>query len=80
MPALEEAAGESARVIAFDRPPFGLSERPLNWQGSEEDNPYTSSVRRESASSCFLCQLLNMIAGWRVKLADALEVFKSCCC
>ncbi len=51
MPALEEAAGESARVIAFDRPPFGLSERPLNWQGSEEDNPYTSSVRRDSAPS-----------------------------
>jgi len=31
------------RVIAFDRPPFGLSGRPLAWE-SEDDNPYTSQA------------------------------------
>lgn len=33
----------SCRVVAFDRPPFGLSERPLEWP-SEEQNPYTQSA------------------------------------
>ncbi|EFJ44496.1 hypothetical protein VOLCADRAFT_95177 [Volvox carteri f. nagariensis] len=28
------------RVVAYDRPPYGLSQRPLTWQ-REEDNPYT---------------------------------------
>jgi hypothetical protein len=28
------------RVVAYDRPPYGLSQRPLSWQ-REEDNPYT---------------------------------------
>ena len=28
------------RVIAFDRPPFGLTERPLQWDSSAWD-PYT---------------------------------------
>lgn len=28
------------RVIAFDRPPFGLSERPLQWDEDTID-PYT---------------------------------------
>lgn len=27
------------RVIAFDRPPFGLTERPLQWDGRTD--PYT---------------------------------------
>ena len=42
MQPLSEAAG-GCRVIAFDRPPFGLSQRPLTWQG-EESNPYTNQV------------------------------------
>ncbi|KAK9821989.1 hypothetical protein WJX81_003986 [Elliptochloris bilobata] len=41
MPAMAEAASD-ARVIAFDRPPFGISQRPLSWEGEEADNPYTS--------------------------------------
>ncbi|GIL93451.1 hypothetical protein Vretifemale_20850 [Volvox reticuliferus] len=28
------------RVVAYDRPPYGLSQRPLTWR-REEDNPYT---------------------------------------
>lgn len=36
---------EGCRVIAFDRPPFGLSERPLQWEGEGPDNPYTVEVR-----------------------------------
>jgi hypothetical protein len=31
------------RVIAFDRPPFGLSERPLEW-GADQDNPYEQAT------------------------------------
>lgn len=36
--------GEGCRVIAFDRPPYGLSERPLTWPEGPEGNPYTSEV------------------------------------
>lgn len=65
MPELGEAAS-GARVIAFDRPPFGLSERPLTWQGSEEDNPYTSQVGRHCLqvmplSVCLLCKAAKLL-------------------
>lgn len=33
-----EALGQEFRVIAFDRPAFGLTERPLEWSG---ENPYS---------------------------------------
>lgn len=33
-----EPLSEIGRVIAFDRPAFGLTERPLSWQGA---NPYS---------------------------------------
>lgn len=29
-----------SHIIAFDRPPFGLSQRPRTWHG-DENNPYT---------------------------------------
>mmetsp|Transcript_19588 Transcript_19588/g.34922 ORF Transcript_19588/g.34922 Transcript_19588/m.34922 type:complete len:540 (+) Transcript_19588:49-1668(+) len=29
------------RVIAFDRPPFGFSDRPTTWEGGLERNPYS---------------------------------------
>lgn len=28
-------------VIAFDRPPFGLTQRPLTWEGGADADPYT---------------------------------------
>lgn len=34
------------RVIAFDRPPFGLTERPLTWTGGDANSPYSAQVRR----------------------------------
>lgn len=37
-------SAEGCRVIAFDRPPFGLSQRPLSWQGEGDLNPYTVEV------------------------------------
>lgn len=37
--AAEGGAKGGCRVIAFDRPPFGLSERPLSW-ATEAQNPY----------------------------------------
>ena len=36
---------QGCRVIAFDRPPFGLTERPLQWPGGDTMSPYTSEVR-----------------------------------
>ena len=46
---MEPLAGASCfpggcRMIAFDRPPFGLTERPLQWEGGDANNPYTPEV------------------------------------
>jgi pimeloyl-ACP methyl ester carboxylesterase len=38
-----DALPEEWRVIAFDRPGFGLTSRPLAWQG---DNPYAPEAQR----------------------------------
>jgi len=54
------ASGRACRVIAFDRPPFGLSGRPLNWD-KEEDNPYTQVWRRVAVLK--LCKLCCCLAG-----------------
>ena len=43
-PLSEQGGQEGCRVIAFDRPPYGLSERPLSWAEGPEGNPYTSEV------------------------------------
>jgi pimeloyl-ACP methyl ester carboxylesterase len=37
---------EEGRVIAFDRPAFGLTERPMTWEG---ENPYTPQAQIELA-------------------------------
>jgi pimeloyl-ACP methyl ester carboxylesterase len=34
--------GKTSKVIAFDRPAFGLTERPLSWEGQ---NPYTPEAQ-----------------------------------
>lgn len=39
-----EPLGEQARVIAFDRPAFGLTERPLEWEGP---NPYSQEAQSD---------------------------------
>jgi pimeloyl-ACP methyl ester carboxylesterase len=36
---VQEPLAQYGRVVAFDRPAFGLTERPLNWQGP---NPYAA--------------------------------------
>ncbi|CAL8466073.1 g5609 [Coccomyxa elongata] len=41
MDPVSRAAG-SCRVIAFDRPPFGLTERPLTWTGGDANSPYSA--------------------------------------
>lgn len=40
--AVLEPIGQLGKVIAFDRPAFGLTERPLEWQG---ENPYSSAAQ-----------------------------------
>lgn len=44
-PLSQQAGSEGCRVIAFDRPPYGLSERPMTWPEGPEGNPYTSEAR-----------------------------------
>lgn len=39
-----EPLADSGTVIAYDRPAFGLTERPLEWEG---DNPYTQESNIE---------------------------------
>ncbi|KAJ9531247.1 hypothetical protein QJQ45_006685 [Haematococcus lacustris] len=42
--------GELCRAVAYDRPPFGLSGRPLSWDAAAEDtNPYTLAGATEFA-------------------------------
>ena len=31
-------------MVAIDRPPFGLSQRPRTWEGGEQGSPYTNEV------------------------------------
>lgn len=41
-PLSDSGHGEKKRtVIAFDRPPFGLTQRPLTWEGGAEADPYS---------------------------------------
>ena len=57
-PLSQVQAGEGGcRVIAFDRPPYGLSQRPLSWQGGDEGSPYTNQAslprsRRTTGCTC----------------------------
>ena len=37
-------------VVAFDRPPFGLTERPLSWEGGSDADPYTCKGALANAS------------------------------
>ena len=39
--------GATTRVVAFDRPPFGLSSRPVRWS-REWENPYTQEAAAET--------------------------------
>ena len=43
MEPIAKAGQAGCRVIAVDRPPFGLSERPLQWNEAD-GNPYTAEV------------------------------------
>ena len=51
-PLSQQGGSEGCRVIAFDRPPYGLSERPMSWPEGPEGNPYTSEVAWSVLSWC----------------------------
>ena len=56
-PLSQQGGSEGCRVIAFDRPPYGLSERPMTWPEGPEGNPYTSeasSLYASASSSCLI--------------------------
>lgn len=44
MEPLAAATEEGVRVVAIDRPPFGLSQRPRTWEGGDQGSPYTNEV------------------------------------
>ena len=44
MEPLAEVGTSGCWVIALDRPPFGLSERPLQWAEGPAGNPYTAQA------------------------------------
>ncbi len=68
-----ETLGEQARVVAFDRPGFGLSERPVVTEGQ---NPYTQAGQVDSTVG--LMDALNIdnavLVGHAAGAAVALEV------
>lgn len=41
-------AGQGHRIVAVDRPPFGLSQRPLKWPEGPDTNPYSNQVMQRS--------------------------------
>ena len=50
-PLSEQGGSKGCRVISFDRPPYGLSERPLTWPAGPEGNPYTSEVTVQTCTA-----------------------------
>lgn len=41
---VQEALAQNRRVVAFDRPAFGLTERPMEWEG---ENPYSAEAQAD---------------------------------
>ena len=66
------------RVLAFDRPPFGLSERPLEWEEGKE--PY--SVTGGARLACGLLDTLNipsaLLVGHSMGATVSIEILKMC--
>ena len=54
-PLSQQGGSEGCRVIAFDRPPYGLSERPMTWPEGPEGNPYTSEASFFCVSASSSC-------------------------
>lgn len=67
MDPVSKAAG-GCRVIAFDRPPFGLTERPLSWTGGDANSPYSAQVC-SSPDSLALCSSFQQRLIYPVSLA-----------
>lgn len=79
--AFQETNNVPCRVIAFDRPPFGLTERPLNWERQVGYNPYTGEGNARMAEA--LLGALNirgplMLVGHSAGAITAMELYKRC--
>ncbi|KAK9829636.1 hypothetical protein WJX72_006997 [[Myrmecia] bisecta] len=61
----------NCRVIAFDRPPYGLSERPLSW-ASDAENPYSN----EGGAKLGLGVQQAVLVGHSAGALVAMEMFK----
>lgn len=77
-PLSEQGGSEGCRVIAFDRPPYGLSERPMTWPEGPEGNPYTSEAGARFAEG--LLKALGVrqaiVVGHSAGALTAMELFK----
>ena len=66
------------RIIAFDRPPFGLSERPLEWEDGHE--PY--SVEGGARLTVGLMEALGVpsaiLVGHSMGATVSMQVLKMC--
>lgn len=71
-----EPLAEQGRVITFDRPAFGLTERPMEWEG---ENPYSAqyqvaqTMRLMDALGAESAVLVGHSAGGALALLAALE-------
>lgn len=71
-----EPLGQHGTVIAFDRPAFGLTERPMEWEG---DSPYSYQAQVEltidlmDAMEMDQAVLIGNSAGGRVAMLTALK-------
>ena len=67
MEPISRAGGpKGCRVIAVDRPPFGLSQRPLQWD-TTKSNPYTTEVP-EQKQICASIMRITLTAATTVLL------------
>ena len=80
-PLSEATSGDAfpgCRVVAFDRPPFGLSERPLEWEEGNEPYSCTGGARL----ACGLLDALRipsaLLVGHSMGATVAIEILKMC--
>lgn len=77
-PLSEQGGQQGCRVIAFDRPPYGLSERPMSWPQGPEGNPYTSEAGARYAEGLLKALGIKqaIAVGHSAGALTAMELFK----
>jgi pimeloyl-ACP methyl ester carboxylesterase len=73
-------AEAGCRVVAFDWPPFGLSQRPLAWDGGDSGNPYTLPGTARLAHGLLRALAIDraVVVGHSMGAVVAMELWKRC--